>query len=75
MVNSHRGYNHIDRLQVGNVIIEDKRVGERDGFWFLSRFVHWNENWRPSATFDGLGSLNAKENETFEPNMLGLRCG
>ncbi|XP_075099232.1 uncharacterized protein LOC142176070 [Nicotiana tabacum] len=66
VANSHRRYNCIDRLQVGEDIIEEKEQIKRVILDFYQALYSENETWRPSCTFEGLGCLNNEEKDALE---------
>nr|XP_016481281.1 PREDICTED: uncharacterized protein LOC107802323 [Nicotiana tabacum] len=64
------------RLQVGEDIIEDKAQVKEVILDFYQELYSKNENQRPGAKFEGLGSLNAEEKERVLNIFLRKRkCG
>nr|XP_033512764.1 uncharacterized protein LOC117277437 [Nicotiana tomentosiformis] len=70
IANSNRRYNHIDRLQVGEVIIEDKEKVKEAILDFYQELYTENEDWRPTTTFEGLGCLSSVEKEELEHDFV-----
>nr|XP_016485156.1 PREDICTED: uncharacterized protein LOC107805603 [Nicotiana tabacum] len=66
MANSQRRNNHIDKLKVGDVIIEDKIRIKEEILDYYQKLYHELEPWRPTTIFGGLSSLTTEESEGLE---------
>ncbi|XP_019255137.1 PREDICTED: uncharacterized protein LOC109233726 [Nicotiana attenuata] len=66
MANARRRNNCIDRLQMGEVIIEDKEEIKSEILNLYQQLYTENEPWRPSARFDNLARISEVERNWLE---------
>nr|XP_009789798.1 PREDICTED: uncharacterized protein LOC104237360 [Nicotiana sylvestris] len=66
MANSNRRSNGIDRLKVGDEIIEDKGLIKGEILSFYQQLYTENENWRPTTRFDDVATITGEEKVWLE---------
>jgi len=66
MANSHRRSNCIDKLRIGDVLIEDKGLIKEGILDYYQKLFQEEETWRPTAVFEGLSTISAIEKEELE---------
>ena len=70
MANSQRRNNYIDKLKMGDAIIEDKIRIKEEILDYYQKLYHELEPWRPTTNFGGLSSLTTEESEGLEAHHL-----
>ncbi|XP_070006882.1 uncharacterized protein LOC142162178 [Nicotiana tabacum] len=66
MANAHRRNNCTNRLQMGEVITEDKEEIKSEILNFYQQLYIENEPWRPSTRFDNLARISEAERNWLE---------
>ena len=66
MANSYRRGNSIDRLRIGDELIEDKGRIQNGILEYYQQIYKEAESWRPSAVFENMSTLSIEEKEELE---------
>ncbi|XP_016450193.1 uncharacterized protein LOC107775033 [Nicotiana tabacum] len=66
MANSHRRYNSIDKLKIGDEITDDKELIKREILNYDQNLYKENEEWKPTSSFDDVASLPEEERKMLE---------
>lgn len=66
MASPHRRKNHIERLQIGEGITEDKDRIKAEILNYYQKLYTESEPWRPTVDFEGLATLSLEERNSLE---------
>lgn len=67
--NGRRRNNTIDKLKVGEVIVDDKAVIKEEILSFYQQLYTENEPWRPTVSFESMTSISLDERDWLERNF------
>ena len=66
MANSYRRGNSIDKLRIGDELIEDKGRIQNGILEYYQQIYKEAESWRPSVVFENMSTLSIEEKEELE---------
>ncbi|KAG5618937.1 hypothetical protein H5410_018761 [Solanum commersonii] len=69
VANGHRRNNTIDKLKIGEVIVDDKVAIKEEILRFYQQLYTENEPWRPTVSFENMASISLDERDWLERNF------